>query len=160
MVDWPEDDVKFMKRALALAREAASAGEAPIGAVVVAEGRIVGEGRNEREELRDATAHAEMLAIQRASQVLARWRLSGATIYVTIEPCPMCAGAIYQARIDRLVYGAPDPKAGASGSLYEITSDGRLNHQVTVQRGLFEEESAEVLRAFFRARRGSRGEYP
>lgn len=142
-----------MAEALALAREAAANGEVPVGAVAVFEGRVVGRGRNVRESARDPTAHAELLAIQEAARALGRWRLTGVTIYVTLEPCAMCAGAMVLARIDRLVYGAADPKAGAVGSLMDLSRDPRLNHQFAVEGGVRAEECGGVLQAFFEARR-------
>jgi tRNA(adenine34) deaminase len=149
-----------MREALALAREAGERGEVPVGAVAVLEGRIVGRGANARESARDPTAHAELLAIQEAARTLGRWRLSGVTLVVTLEPCTMCAGAMVLARIDRLVYGAPDPKAGAVGSLMDLSQDPRLNHRFPVERGVLAEEAGELLRAFFRARRGGNGGDP
>ena len=143
-----------MREALALAAEAAAAGEVPVGAVAVCEGRVVGRGRNRREEDRDPTAHAELLALQDAARTLGRWRLTGVTLVVTLEPCAMCAGAAVLARIDRLVFGASDPKAGAVGSLMDLSGDTRLNHRFPVERGLRGDECAGQLRAFFRARRG------
>ena len=141
--------------ALALAAEAAAAGEVPVGAVAVFEGRVVGRGRNAREAALDPTAHAELLALQEAARTLGRWRLTGVTLYVTLEPCAMCAGAMVLARIDRLVFGAGDPKAGAVGSLLDLSADARLNHRFPVTRGLRAGEGSELLRAFFRARRGA-----
>lgn len=143
----------WMQEALVLAREAGARGEVPVGAVAVHEGRVVGRGANARESARDPTAHAELLAIQEAARSLGRWRLAGVTLVVTLEPCAMCAGAMVLARIDRLVYGASDPKAGAAGSLLDLTSDPRLNHRFPVERGVLAEESGEILRAFFRSRR-------
>ncbi len=142
-----------MAEALAEARIAAGEGEVPIGAVVVFEGRIVGRGRNAREKLRDPTAHAEVLALQEAARALGRWRLTGATIYATLEPCPMCAGALVNARVDRLVYSVPDPKAGAAGTLFDIVRDARLNHRVEVESGVLAAECGELLKEFFRSRR-------
>ena len=142
-----------MAEALAEARRAEAEGEVPIGAVVVVDDRIVGRGRNARERLRDPTAHAEILALREASRALARWRLTGATVYATLEPCPMCAGALVNARVDRLVYGVADPKAGAVDTLFDLLRDARLNHRVEVARGVLAEECGELLRAFFRARR-------
>src|SRR5512140_2902185 len=130
-----------MEAALALAREAGEAGEVPVGAVALFEGRIVGRGRNAREQAHDPTAHAELLAVQEAARTLGRWRLSGVTVYVTLEPCAMCAGAMVLARIDRLVFGATDPKAGAVGSLMDLSQDARLNHRFPVQRGVLGEEA-------------------
>src|SRR5438105_2290644 len=142
-------DETFMAEALAEARRAAAEGEVPIGAVLVAEGRIVGRGRNARERLQDPTAHAEVLALQQAARALGRWRLTGATVYATLEPCPMCAGALVNARVDRLVYAVEDPKAGAAGSLFDIARDGRLNHRLDVRRGVRAGECGELLRQFF-----------
>lgn len=142
-----------MAEALAEARLAATEGEVPIGAVVVCEGRIVGRGRNARERLHDPTAHAEILALQEAARALGRWRLTGATIYATLEPCPMCAGALVNARIDRLVYAVPDPKAGAVDTLFDVPRDPRLNHRVEVASGVLAAECGAVLKDFFRARR-------
>ncbi len=146
-------DETFMEEALAEARRAAAEGEVPIGAVVVVEGRVVGRGRNARERLNDPTAHAEMLALQEAARALGRWRLTGATIYATLEPCSMCAGALVNARIDRLVYAVADPKAGAAGTLFDIPRDPRLNHRVRVDRGVLAEECSALLKDFFRERR-------
>ncbi len=142
-----------MREALALARDAAARGEVPVGAVVVCDGRVVGRGANARESARDPTAHAELLALQDAARALGRWRLTGATLVVTLEPCAMCAGAMVLARIDRLVFGANDPKAGAVGSLMDLSSDLRLNHRFPVERGVLADEAGELLRAFFRSRR-------
>jgi tRNA(adenine34) deaminase len=146
-------DETFMAEALAEARLAAAEGEVPIGAVVVAAGRIAGRGRNARERLRDPTAHAEILALQEASRTLGRWRLSGATMYATLEPCPMCAGALVNARIDRVVYGVADPKAGAVDTLFDVVRDERLNHRLEVSRGVLAGQCGELLREFFRQRR-------
>jgi tRNA(adenine34) deaminase len=148
-------DEEAMEAALALADEAAAAGEVPVGAVAVHEGRVVGRGRNRREEDGDPTAHAELLAIQAAARALGRWRLTGVTVYVTLEPCAMCAGAMVLARIDRLVLGAADPKAGAVGSLQDLSADPRLNHRFPVERGLLGDRCGELLREFFRARRSA-----
>ncbi len=144
-----------MREALALAREAGERGEVPVGAVALFEGRIVGRGANARESANDPTAHAELLAIQAAARALDRWRLTGVTLVATLEPCAMCAGAMVLARIDRLVYGASDPKAGAVGSLMDLSQDPLLNHRFPVERGLLAEEAGELLRTFFRARRGN-----
>lgn len=143
----------FMRIALSEARMAAESGEVPVGAVIERGGEVFAAAGNEREEKKDPTAHAEMIAIRLAAEKLGGWRLAGCTIYVTIEPCPMCAGAIYQARMERLVYGAPDEKAGAAGTLMNIVEDERLNHKVDVVRGVMAEESAALLRDFFSARR-------
>jgi tRNA(adenine34) deaminase len=144
-----------MVEALRLAREAAAAGEVPVGAVALFEGRVVGRGANGREGSRDPTAHAELLAIREAARTLGRWRLTGVTLVVTLEPCAMCAGAMVLGRIDRLVYAASDPKAGAAGSLQDLCNDPRLNHRIPVERGLRAEEAGALLRDFFRARRSN-----
>jgi tRNA(adenine34) deaminase len=149
-----------MREALALARAAGEKGEVPVGAVALLDGRIVGRGANGRESARDPTAHAELLAIQEAARTLGRWRLSGVTLVVTLEPCAMCAGAMVLARIERLVVGAPDPKAGAVGSLMDLSQDPRLNHRFPVERGVLAGEAGELLRDFFRARRGGDGGDP
>lgn len=148
-------DVDMMRRALGLARRAAAAGEAPIGAVVYETdtGRILAEAHNTREADSDPAGHAELLAIRDAAKQTGDWRLNHCTLVVTLEPCAMCAGAIVNARIGRLVYGAADPKAGAVESLYRLCEDARLNHRVTPVRGVLADESAELLRSFFRARR-------
>ena len=151
-------DQEAMLEALALARAAAARGEVPVGAVALLDGDVVGHGMNQREGAHDPTAHAELLAIQRAARKLGRWRLTGVTLYVTLEPCAMCAGAMVLARIDRLVFAASDPKAGAAGSLLDLTQDPRLNHRFPVERGLLADEAGELLRAFFRARRGGNDE--
>ena len=143
----------YMREALGLAAEAAREGEVPVGAVAVHDGRIVGRGRNARECGQDPTAHAEMIALREAAARLGAWRLSGVTLYATLEPCPMCAGALVNARVDRLVYGAADPKAGAVGTLYDIPRDARLNHQVDVTAGVLAEECGAMLRGFFAQRR-------
>ncbi len=143
----------FMRDALSLARAAGERGEVPVGAVAVLDGRVVGRGANARESARDPTAHAELVAIQEAARSLGRWRLTGVTLVVTLEPCAMCAGAMVLARIDRLVYGASDPKAGAVGSLLDLSADPRLNHRFPVERGVLADEAGDLLRAFFRARR-------
>jgi len=142
-----------MAEALAEAQRAAAEGEVPIGAVLVVEGRIAGRGRNARERLRDPTAHAEILALQEAARTLGRWRLTGSTMYATLEPCPMCAGALVNARVDRLVYGVADPKAGAVDTLFDLVRDARLNHRIAVTSGVLAEECGAMLREFFRERR-------
>jgi tRNA(adenine34) deaminase len=148
-----EIDRRFMQAALELARRALDSEDVPVGAVVVHEGRIIGRGYNQREKLHDPTAHAEMLAVTAAAEYLGQWRLDACTLYVTLEPCTMCAGALILARLARLVYAAPDSKAGACGSLYQITQDPRLNHRVETVLGVLAEPAAELLRAFFRRRR-------
>ncbi len=147
-----------MREALALAREAGERGEVPVGAVATFEGRVVGRGVNARESAHDPTAHAELAAIQEAARALGRWRLTGVTLVATLEPCAMCAGAMVLARIDRLVYAASDPKAGAVGSLMDLSADPRLNHRFEVERGLLAEEASDLLRTFFKVRRGSGNE--
>lgn len=144
-----DSDAFFMHEALREARRAAAMGEVPIGAVVVCGGEIIGRGHNLRETDRDPTAHAEMVAMRRAAHHKGAWRLTGTTVYATIEPCPMCAGALVMARVARLVYGAPDPKAGAVHSLYRITEDPRLNHRVEVRAGVLAEACAQEMRDFF-----------
>ncbi|MBL4818301.1 MAG: tRNA adenosine(34) deaminase TadA [Deltaproteobacteria bacterium] len=148
-MDMQPNDQQWMKKALQLAQEAAQIGEVPVGAVVVFEDQIVGSGFNRREIDHDPLAHAELLAIQEASRNLGRWRLTGCTLYVTLEPCTMCAGALVNARLDRLVYGAKDPKAGGIGSLYEIASDPRLNHRLDITSGVLENECSKILKSFF-----------
>jgi tRNA(adenine34) deaminase len=148
----PEDGTYF-REALAFARISLAEREVPVGAVVVSEGRIIGRGRNRWEALADPTHHAEIEALREAGQAAGTWRLSGATLYATLEPCPMCAGAAVNARIARIVFGCADPKAGYCGTLGNIPQDPRLNHHCAVQGGLLAEESAELLRLFFRARR-------
>jgi tRNA(adenine34) deaminase len=143
----------MMLRALAEAARAESEGEVPVGAVVVCDGRIVGSAHNQREQLRDPTAHAEMIAITQAASTLGSWRLTGCSLYVTLEPCPMCAGAILQARIPLVVYGATDPKAGAVGSLFHLLADERLNHQASVVGGILADRCAELLTRFFQRQR-------
>lgn len=144
------DDEKFMQMALAEAKNAADFGEVPIGAVIVRNGVVVGRGYNLRERAKDPTAHAELLAIKQASETLGGWRLIGCTLYVTLEPCPMCAGAIVQSRIDRVVYGVSDPKAGCAGTLMNLLQEERFNHQVEVTSGILAEECSVILKDFFR----------
>ena len=145
-----EDDIKYMKMALAEARKAYQRAEVPIGAVVVCDDQVVGRGFNLREQTQDPTSHAEMIALREAAANETSWRLEDCRLYVTLEPCPMCAGAILQSRINRLVYGASDPKAGAVRSLYQLLDDERFNHQVEVEAGVMEKESAQLLKDFFR----------
>ena len=142
-----------MSAALEEAREAEAHGDVPVGAVIVHEGTIIAAGHNERERLQDPSAHAELLAIRRASEALGSWRLLDTTLYVTLEPCAMCAGAIVLARIPRVVYGTTDPKAGAAGSVLDVLAEPRLNHRPVVEAGPLADECAAVLRAFFAARR-------
>lgn len=147
------DDRLWMREALVEARRAAEIGEVPIGAVIVLQGEIIGRGHNRREIDRDPLAHAEILAIRQAAERIGGWRLSGCTMYVTLEPCAMCAGALVNSRIDRLVYGAADPKAGYCATLGNLVQDARLNHRLEVTAGVMDEESAALLRTFFAALR-------
>ncbi len=147
------DDERFMREALKEAAYAFEDGEVPVGALVVHEGRIIGRAHNQRELLKDPTAHAEVIAITQAAAALDRWRLTGCTLYVTLEPCAMCAGAMVLARIDRLVYGAADPKAGACGSVLNVLEDPRLNHRPVVTPGVLAMDAGGILKEFFRRRR-------
>ena len=149
-------DEAFMAMALGQARNAEKIGEVPIGAVVVCDGAVVSAAGNRREIDHDPAGHAELLAIREAARKLERWRLSDCTVYVTLEPCPMCAGLMHQARIARCVYATPDPKAGALGTLYDLSDDPRLNHSFIVTSGVLAEESAALLREFFRQLREER----
>lgn len=146
-------DRTWMTRALALARRAQSAGEVPVGAVVVRDDELLGEGWNHPISAHDTTAHAEIQAIRAAGQRLGNYRLTGCTLYVTLEPCAMCAGAMIHARIRRLVFGAADPKTGAAGSVFDIVRSTALNHQLEVTGGVLETDCGDLLRDFFRARR-------
>ena len=147
------DDSRYMELALQQAALAPHVGEVPIGAVLVHNHEVIAAGHNHREIFQDPTAHAEMIVIRQAAERLQTWRLTDTTLYVTLEPCPMCAGAIVQSRIARLVFGAWDPKAGACGSIFDIPAERRLNHRVRVMGGLHEQESRELLQEFFRAKR-------
>ena len=147
------DDGDFMGLALDEARRAAAEGEVPVGAVVVLDGRVIGRGHNRPIAATDPTAHAEILALREAAREIGNYRLAGAILYATVEPCPMCCGAALQARVARVVYGAPDPKAGAARSLYRLLEDGRLNHEAIVTGGVRSVECAALLTEFFRARR-------
>ena len=147
------NDEEYMGLALVEARKAYELGEVPIGAVVVKDGEVIATAYNLRETGHDATAHAEVLAVRKACEKIGHWRLTGATLYVTIEPCPMCAGALVMSRIDRLVYGAADYKAGAVESLFNITNHSRLNHRIKVRAGVREEECRNLMKDFFRERR-------
>ena len=147
------DDLHFMHLALAEARASADAGEVPIGALLVHEGSVLARSGNRTIRENDPTAHAEIVAIREAARLLGNYRLSGTTLYVTLEPCAMCAGAIVQARIPRLVYAADDPKGGAFRSCFAILTDSKLNHQVDVTSGVLAQESASLLQAFFSSRR-------
>ncbi|ABF87624.1 cytidine and deoxycytidylate deaminase zinc-binding domain protein [Myxococcus xanthus DK 1622] len=142
-------DEAFMQQALSLAREAAELGEVPVGAVAVLNGEVVGAGFNRREVDRNPLAHAEMLAMDAAARKIGAWRLSGVTLYVTLEPCAMCAGGLVQSRVTRLVFGAFDPKAGAVGSLYNLVEEPRHNHRLQVTSGILADESRLLLKTFF-----------
>lgn len=148
------DDQEAMAVALDEARAAAAAGEVPVGAVVLVDGGVVSRASNQRERRQDPTAHAEVLALAEAARILGTWRLTDATLVVTLEPCPMCAGALVAARVARVVYGAANPDAGACGSLYNLCVDPRLNHEVAVTHGVRAEECAALLERFFVERRG------
>jgi tRNA(adenine34) deaminase len=157
----PEDteaamDLRLMRHALKEAALAAEQGEVPVGAVVARDGEVLAVAHNERETLSDPTAHAELLALRRAARKLGSWRLTECTLYATLEPCPMCAGALHAARISRLVYAAQDPKAGAAGTLYDLPADPRLNHTYPYKSGVLQNESAALLRIFFEQRRNRR----
>jgi len=149
---FPRDEY-FMRLALREATRAAEHDDVPIGAIVVREGEVIGAGHNEREVRADPTAHAEMIALREAARALGSWRILDGAMYVTLEPCAMCAGAIVLARVPRVVFGTPDPKAGAAGSVLNVLEEPRLNHRPQVQSGLLAEECADVLRAFFATRR-------
>ena len=146
-------DGYFMCEALRQARLAFDAEEVPVGAIIAREGKIIARAFNQVELLKDATAHAEVLAITQAAQAVGDWRLDGTTLFVTKEPCPMCAGAIVLARVQRLVYGVADPKSGGAGSIFDITGQGGLNHTVTVVAGVKEADARQLLQEFFRVRR-------
>jgi len=147
------DHTAYMRQALRQAKRALARGEVPVGAVIVLGGQIIGRGGNRVVGASDPTAHAEIVTLRRAAQKIGNYRLVGADLYVTVEPCAMCAGAIIQARVERLFYGAPDPRAGAVDSLYKLLGDGRLNHRVEVTAGILDEESRVLLESFFRERR-------
>lgn len=151
------DDVRFMREALALAAEGEAVGEVPVGALVVVDGAIVGRGFNAPIGTHDPSGHAEIRALRDAAARVGNYRLPGATLYVTLEPCVMCAGAIMHARIGRVVYGAPDPKTGACGSVVDLFAEARLNHHATVDGGVLLDACADTLRRFFRARREATG---
>lgn len=146
-------DEQFMRAALREAERALAEDEVPIGAIVVHQGRIIAAAHNQREQLRDPTAHAEMIAITQAAQTLGSWRLEDCTLYATLEPCPMCAGAIVQARVPRVVYATPDPKAGAVDTLFRLLDDARLNHRCETTAGVLQEPCAAILSQFFQAKR-------
>ena len=146
-------DERYMLEAIKAAQIAQENGDVPIGAVVVHENRIIGRAYNQREQLQDPTAHAEIIALTQAASARESWRLHGCTMYVTLEPCAMCAGALVLGRLDRLVYGCDDPKAGACGSLYDIVRDERLNHRLEVTSGILAEQCSKLLQDFFARRR-------
>jgi tRNA(adenine34) deaminase len=150
-------DERYMRMAIDAAFIAEENGDVPIGTVIVHEGRVIARAYNQREQLKDPTAHAEIIALTQAAAALGMWRLHGCTIYVTLEPCPMCAGALVLARLDRLVYGCVDPKTGACGSLYDIVRDGRLNHRLEVTTGVLADDCGRLLQDFFRQRRRGNG---
>lgn len=150
MSEWEAKDLEFMRLALEQAKLAPQLGEVPIAAVLVLDGQVLAQGHNYREVWQDPTAHAEVVAIRKAATRLGTWRLTGTTLYVTVEPCSMCAGAIIQSRITRLVFGARDPKAGACGSIFNIPAERRLNHRVQVTGGVLEQESQMLMQGFFR----------
>ena len=150
------DDEKFMRLALREAVKAAEEEEVPVGALLVREGRVVARAHNRPIGMKDPSAHAEILALRRAARKLGNYRLTGCTLYVTIEPCSMCAGAMIQARLRRVVFGASDPKAGASGTVLTVLNHPRLNHQVEIVEGVLAEECAAILREFFASRRGKK----
>jgi len=148
-----DNDQRFVKLAIEQAKIAEENGDVPIGAVIVYKDQIIGKAYNQREQLKDPTAHAEIIALTQAAAALKSWRLNGCTMYVTLEPCPMCAGALVLSRMDRLVFGCDDPKTGACGSLYDIVRDERLNHRLEVKTGVLAEQCSELLREFFERRR-------
>ena len=148
-----DQDEVFMQAALAEARQAGSLREVPIGAVLVKDNEIIARGRNSSIELHDPSAHAEVLALRRAGQALGNYRLTGTTLYVTVEPCVMCMGALLHARVSRLVFGAADPRAGAAGSLLDLSGDSSMNHRIAVRRGVCEAECRSLLQDFFRTKR-------
>lgn len=147
--EWTRDDIRYMKEAVRQAKKAGSIEEVPIGCVIVCQGKIIGRGYNKRNLQGSALAHAELLAISKASRKLGDWRLEGCTMYVTLEPCPMCAGAIVQARIPKVIIGAMNPKAGCAGSILNILEERRFNHQTETYRGLLEEECQNLMKDFF-----------
>lgn len=148
------EDIVWMRLALEQARQAYDLGEVPVGALAVYEGQIIGAGHNRKESDQDPTAHAEMIAMRQAAHYLSNWRLIGVTLYCTLEPCPMCAGAMIQGRLQRLVYGAPDTRFGANGTVIEVLSEPAFNHQVQVTPGVLSEEAGQLLQSFFRLLRG------
>ena len=150
------EDKEWMQEALTLAGQAAALGEVPVGAIAVLDGEIIGAGFNRKESDQDPTAHAEMIALRQAAAHLGNWRLLGVTLYCTLEPCPMCAGAMIQGRLERLVYGAPDTRFGADGTIVDVLAEPRFNHRVEVTAGVCYEEAAALLQSFFRRLREKR----
>jgi tRNA(adenine34) deaminase len=157
MSDASTQDIAYMQQALALAARAENEGEVPVGALVVLNGEVIGEGWNRPIVSHDPTAHAEIVALRAAAAKLVNYRLTGATLYVTLEPCPMCAGAMVHARVARVVYGAPDPLAGSAGTVFNLLNAAALNHQAEVQGGVLAEECGRRLKTFFQSRRGRLG---
>jgi tRNA(adenine34) deaminase len=157
-MDNSKKDQQYMRMAVEAAKVAEDNGDVPIGAVIVQCERVIGRAYNQREQLQDPTAHAEIIALTQAAAALENWHLNGCTMYVTLEPCPMCAGALVLSRMDRLVYGCDDPKAGSCGTLYNIVADGRLNHRLQVTAGVLEKECARQLQEFFKKRRNEKAE--
>ncbi|MBT6432923.1 MAG: nucleoside deaminase [Deltaproteobacteria bacterium] len=156
MAEQYQDDEHWMGQALEEAQLAADKGEVPVGALVIHEGKVIAKAHNLRELNKDPLAHAELLAIGKAAEELGRWRLIECTLYVTLEPCPMCAGAIVNSRLDRIVYGAGDPRAGACGTIFNIVEDERLNHRPEVVRGILKEPCSQILSKFFKDLRAKR----
>jgi tRNA(adenine34) deaminase len=146
-------DEAWMRHAIALAQQAADEGEVPVGAVAVKNGQVIGQGYNRKEAANDPTAHAEIIALKRSAKTIGNWRLTDVTLFCTLEPCPMCAGAMIQARLSRLVYGARDVRFGADGSVVDVLNSDQFNHQVSVEQGLLESDSAALLQTFFRSLR-------
>ena len=146
-------DEEWMRHAIALAQQAADEGEVPVGAVAGRNGQVIGQGYNRKEAANDPTAHAEIIALKRSAKTIGNWRLTDVTLFCTLEPCPMCAGAMIQARLSRLVYGARDVRFGADGSVVDVLNSDKFNHQVSVERGLLESDSAALLQTFFRSLR-------
>ncbi|MFA5251013.1 MAG: tRNA adenosine(34) deaminase TadA [Phycisphaerae bacterium] len=159
MIDKPSIDEQFMRIAVDQAKIAEENGDVPIGAVIVHRNQIIAKAYNQREQLQDPTAHAEIIALTQAAAALENWHLNGCIMYVTLEPCPMCAGALVLSRMGKLVYGCDDPKTGAVKSLYNIVTDERLNHRLEVVSGVLADECAKKLQDFFRRRRGKNKEY-
>ncbi len=158
MINITEQDEKYMRLAIESAKIAEENGDVPIGAVIIHRNQIIAKAYNQREQLQDPTAHAEIIALTQAAAALENWHLNGCTIYVTLEPCPMCAGALVLSRMAKLVYGCDDPKAGAVKSLYNIATDNRLNHRLKVTSGVLADECAKQLQDFFRRRRNENKE--